>query len=130
MAWAMASRLIARGNTVVGESAGSLGFQDGAEVEKDDDELSCHGAIIAALWDQALSFFHQQDGAGYQLLADAVIRLNATNPQIASRLLTPLTKWRRLTPELGDNMRGELQRIAASPDLSSDVYEVVTKALA
>ncbi|MBM95210.1 MAG: aminopeptidase N [Oceanospirillaceae bacterium] len=87
-------------------------------------------SVLGAFANQALSFFHQQDGAGYQLLADAVIRLNATNPQIASRLLTPLTKWRRLTPELGDNMRGELQRIAASPDLSSDVYEVVTKALA
>ena len=86
-------------------------------------------SVLGAFANQALCFFHQQGGAGYQLLADAVIRLNATNPQIASRLLTPLTKWRRLTPELSQQMRSELQRIAASPDLSSDVYEVVTKAL-
>lgn len=87
-------------------------------------------SVLGAFANQALCFFHQKDGAGYRLLADAVIRLNATNPQIASRLLTPLTKWHRLTPELRDAMRLELQRIAAAPDLSSDVYEMVTKALA
>jgi len=41
-----------------------------------------------------------------------------------------LTKWRRLMPELSEAMRAELERIAAAPDLSRDVYEVVTKALA
>lgn len=87
-------------------------------------------SVLGAFANQALSFFHQKDAAGYRLLADAVIRLNASNPQIASRLLMPLTKWRRLTPELGDAMRSELERIAAAPDLSRDVYEVVTKALA
>ena len=87
-------------------------------------------SVLGAFANQALCFFHRQDGGGYRLLADAVIRLNASNPQIASRLLTPLTKWRRLSPELSQKMREELQRIAASPGLSSDVYEVVTKALA
>ncbi len=87
-------------------------------------------SVIGAFANQALCFFHQKDGAGYRLLADAVVRLNATNPQIASRLLTPLTKWKRLVPELSVQMESELKRIAASPDLSPDVYEVVTKALA
>ena len=35
--------------------------------------------------------FHRADGAGYRFLADQVITLNALNPQIASRLLAPLT---------------------------------------
>jgi aminopeptidase N len=87
-------------------------------------------SVLGAFANQALCFFHQKDAAGYRVLADAVIRLNASNPQMASRLLMPLTKWRRLMPELSEAMRAELERIAAAPDLSRDVYEVVTKALA
>jgi len=63
------------------------------------------------------------------LLADAVLRLNDSNPQIAARLLTPLTKWRRLVPELSELMKAELQRIMQHDALSKDVYEVVSKSL-
>ncbi|MDP2546236.1 aminopeptidase N [Oceanobacter sp. 4_MG-2023] len=87
-------------------------------------------SVIGAFANQALCHFHAQDGSGYRLLADAVIRLNATNPQIASRLLTPLTKWRRLVPALSEQMKEQLERVAAQPDLSRDVYEIVSKSLA
>ena len=72
--------------------------------------------------------FHAADGAGYEFLADWVLRLNASNPQIASRLLTPLTRWRRY-PTHGAAMRAELERLAALPALSRDVYEVISKSL-
>jgi len=74
--------------------------------------------------------FHRADGAGYRFLADQVITLNALNPQIASRLLTPLTRWRKYAPARQAQMREQLQRIMAEPDLSPDVYEVVSKSLA
>jgi len=54
--------------------------------------------------------------------------LNRTNPQIAARLLTPLTKWRNYV-DRGVMMRAELQRLADEPQLSPDVYEIVTKSL-
>ena len=50
------------------------------------------------------------------------------NPQIASRLLTPLTKWRYYT-DRQELMRAELELLAASEKLSPDVYEVVSKSL-
>ena len=87
-------------------------------------------SVVGAFANQALCNFHRTDGAGYAWLADAVIRLNATNPQIASRLLTPLTKWRRLVPALSVQMKAELERIASNADLSPDVFEVVSKSLA
>ncbi|MCY1466828.1 Aminopeptidase N [compost metagenome] len=59
-----------------------------------------------------------------------MITLNALNPQIASRLLAPLTRWRKYAPARQALMRGELERILASGELSSDVYEVVSKSLA
>jgi aminopeptidase N len=55
--------------------------------------------------------------------------LNALNPQIASRLLTPLTRWRKYDSNRQALMRAALERILAAPELSKDVYEVVTKSL-
>ncbi|WP_281687759.1 aminopeptidase N [Pseudomonas citronellolis] len=87
-------------------------------------------ALIGAFANQNLVNFHRADGAGYRFLADQVITLNALNPQIASRLLAPLTRWRKYAPARQALMRAELERILASGDLSSDVYEVVSKSLA
>ena len=78
---------------------------------------------------QALVHFHAADGSGYELLADAVLRLNDSNPQIAARLLGPLTKWRRLVPAQAQLMKAQLQRVMAHGALSKDVYEVVSKSL-
>jgi aminopeptidase N len=73
--------------------------------------------------------FHRLDGAGYALLADAVIELNRLNPEIAARLMTPLTRWRRFDDARQALMQAELERIKQEP-LSANVYELVEKALA
>ena len=87
-------------------------------------------AVIGTFAGQSLVNFHQEDGAGYQLLADNIILLNGLNPQIASRLVAPLSKWRRYVPSQGQKMEQQLQRIMAQKDLSKDVYELVSKSLA
>ena len=86
-------------------------------------------AVVAAFASGNPTGFHRADAAGYRFLGSVVESLNRRNPQMASRLLVPLTKWRNY-PAGGDAMRGELQRLAALPDLSPDVYEVVSKSLA
>jgi aminopeptidase N len=73
--------------------------------------------------------FHEADGSGYAFLADYVCELNALNPQIASRLLTPLTQWRRYDTARQALMRAQLERIGALPALSRDLAEVVGKSL-
>ena len=85
-------------------------------------------ALVGAFANNNPIHFHRIDGQGYRLLTDVVIELNRLNPQIAARLLTPLSKWRvyRGRAEL---MRGELARLAGVAGLSADVYEVVTKSL-
>ncbi|WP_207831803.1 aminopeptidase N [Pseudomonas sp. 43(2021)] len=87
-------------------------------------------ALIGAFAGQNLVNFHAADGSGYRFLADLVIELNALNPQIASRQLAPLTRWRKYDDARQALMKGELERILASGELSSDVYEVVSKSLA
>ncbi len=81
----------------------------------------------------AINFHHlTADGAapGYVFLADQIIQLNSQNPQIASRLLTPLTKWKKYNSIRQNLMTAELRRILAEPNLSKDVFEVVSKSLA
>jgi len=87
-------------------------------------------SLIGAFAGQNLLGFHQADGSGYRFLADQVITLNALNPQIASRLLAPLTRWAKYGSARQAQMKEQLQRILASGELSSDVYEVVSKSLA
>ncbi len=87
-------------------------------------------ALIGAFAGQNLVNFHAADGSGYRFLADQVISLNASNPQIASRQLGPLTRWRKYDASRQALMKAELERILASGELSSDVFEVVSKSLA
>lgn len=85
-------------------------------------------ALIGAFAQNRVNF-HRLDGQGYQLLADVVIELNRLNPEIAARLITPLTRWQRFDETRQALMRSQLERIKQEP-LSSNVYEVVEKALA
>jgi aminopeptidase N len=73
--------------------------------------------------------FHQPSGAGYRLLADLIIEVDAINPQVAARLVPPLGRWRRFVAPYGELMRAELERIVATPGLSKDVFEQVSKSL-
>ena len=86
-------------------------------------------ALIGAFVNQNLPNFHAIDGSGYAFLADRIIELDRSNPQIASRLVTPLSRWRKFDDERQALMRGQLSRILAEK-LSPDVYEVVSKSLA
>ena len=86
-------------------------------------------SVIGAFCNANLVGFHQADGSGYRFLADHVIKLNASNPQIAARQLTPLTRWRKYDPARQELMKAELRRVQQEPKLSPDVFEVVSKSL-
>ncbi|WP_404298281.1 aminopeptidase N [Halomonas sp.] len=86
-------------------------------------------ALIGTFAGQNRVNFHRIDGEGYRLLADVVIELNRLNPEIAARLITPLTRWARFDETRQELMKAELERIRAEK-LSPNVYEVVEKALA
>jgi aminopeptidase N len=85
-------------------------------------------ALIGTFCGQNAVQFHRGDGAGYRFLADRIIELDPLNPQIAARLLTPLTRWKRYSGERQQLMRTELERISAG-ELSKDSFEVVSKSL-
>ncbi|MGQ2964843.1 aminopeptidase N [Methylophilus sp.] len=73
--------------------------------------------------------FHDPSGKGYAFLRDVIIELNTINPQIAARMVTPLREWKRYTPALQVQMKAALEAIQATPGLSGDVFEIVSKSL-
>ena len=74
--------------------------------------------------------FHRTDAAGYIFWADQVLALDAINPQVAARLARALDRWKKLVEPYRNAACEALKRVAAKPDLSSDVREVVSRALA
>jgi aminopeptidase N len=74
--------------------------------------------------------FHDEDGSGYLFFGEQMRRLIPVNPQVAARLLTPLTRWKRFNPARQAFMLEELGKIRKLADLPRDVYEVVEKSLA
>ena len=87
-------------------------------------------SVVGVFAGQNLAAFHNPDGSGYQFLAGQVCRLDDSNPQIASRLVTPLTRWRKFAPAYSSQMKAALEGIRDKDNLSRDLYEVVHKSLA
>ncbi|MGE3691283.1 MAG: aminopeptidase N [Novosphingobium sp.] len=73
--------------------------------------------------------FHAPSGEGYRMIADLIAMLDPVNAQTAARFVPPLGRWRRVEAGRSALMRGELERIAARPDLSRDTREQVDKSL-
>lgn len=87
-------------------------------------------SVIGAFCNNNAVNFHREDGAGYRFLADCVIELDALNPQVASRQVTPLSRWRKYPQPQAVAMQEALRRILHTSGLSPDVFEVVSKSLA
>ncbi len=73
--------------------------------------------------------FHAENGEGYRFLADQILSLDSTNPQIASRLTSPFSTWKRYDSKRQELMKMQLERIAAKDGLSGGVYEMVQRTL-
>jgi len=73
--------------------------------------------------------FHRADAAGYVFWSERVMELDAINPQVAARLARALDRWKRLVEPCRSAAREAIARVAAKPDLSNDVREVVSRAL-
>ena len=73
--------------------------------------------------------FHQPSPETYQFWANQVIELNQINPQVAARLARALDRWKQFAPNYQVHMKSALKFISEHPNLSSDVAEVIEKAL-
>jgi aminopeptidase N len=86
-------------------------------------------AVIGSFSQANPLHFHAINGQGYEFLANHVIALDILNPQVASRMLGPLTSWRRFDETRQSLMKTQLERVMNCPAISRDVYEVASKSL-
>jgi aminopeptidase N len=86
-------------------------------------------SLIVALCLMNPAAFHRSDGAGYAFWADRVLELDSANPQLAARMARIMDRWSRLAEPYRSAAHTALERVAAKPDLSSDVREIVSRSL-
>jgi aminopeptidase N len=72
--------------------------------------------------------FHDESGKGYQFLADFLKKMDKLNPQLASRMISPLLSWQRYEPVRKELMRQQLIQLSKL-ELSKDLYEKLSSAL-
>ncbi|MGM9484061.1 aminopeptidase N [Roseateles sp. NT4] len=87
-------------------------------------------SLLASLCMFNPAAFHRADAAGYVFWADQVLAVDAINPQLASRIARAMDRWAVLAEPYRAAAREAVARVAAKPDLSSDVREIVERALA
>ncbi|MDE1234118.1 aminopeptidase N [Vibrio aestuarianus] len=73
--------------------------------------------------------FHAKSGEGYRFAGEILRELNNSNPQVASRLIDPLLKFRLYDEERQALIKAELEMLKSMDDLARDLFEKVTKAL-
>lgn len=73
--------------------------------------------------------FHAKDGSGYAFLTEILLTLNESNPQVASRLIDPLLKFKRFDQDRQKLMRDQLEHLASLDNLAKDLFEKINKAL-
>ena len=87
-------------------------------------------SLVGAFTLRNFARFHDQGGGGYAFAADEVLQLDATNPQLAAAIAGAFSLWKRFPEPRRGLMQAALQRIAATPGISPDVSEVVSRTLA
>ncbi len=85
-------------------------------------------AVFGALAGHAAGF-HHDTGAGYAVLADWLVKLDPVNPQTTARMCAAFETWTRYDAGRQHHARAALQRILATPDLSRDTTEMVSRIL-
>jgi aminopeptidase N len=73
--------------------------------------------------------FHEARGTGYEFLTDQVLTIDKFNPQLAAAIAMPLTHGHKLDKARQQLLQLQLLRISQEPNLSKNVYEIISKAI-
>lgn len=86
-------------------------------------------AVLGTFARENLEAFHRADGAGYDFFINEVTGIDARNPQLAARLVTAVENWRQLEPIRRDALSASLLRLAETPGVSTNLFEITAKLL-
>ncbi|KAK0587811.1 hypothetical protein LWI29_029287 [Acer saccharum] len=74
--------------------------------------------------------FHAKDGSGYKFLGEIVVQLDKLNPQVASRMVSAFSRWKRYDETRQNLAKAQLEMIMSTNGLSENVFEIASKSLA
>jgi aminopeptidase N len=86
-------------------------------------------ALIGAFSAFNPKYFHCISGRGYQFLSKQITLLNTINPQVASRLITPLIQYKGVNKPRQALMKAELVKLRSLENLSKDLAEKLDAAI-
>jgi len=86
-------------------------------------------AVVGPFCGHNLTCFHDKSGRGYGFLGTMIEQLDPINPQIASRLVQPLCRWKYYDSHRRHLMKQTLERLLNLPGLSENTGEIVSKSL-
>ena len=85
-------------------------------------------SVLSTFQRENILLFHSNDSSGYKFISEQVAIIDKSNPQVAARLILPLTRFNNFTNERKIKIRTVLKNINR-PFISNDLSEIVQKAL-
>ena len=82
-------------------------------------------SVIGAFGANNVCGFHRQDGKGYDIVVDWLIKLDAVNPQTTARICTIFDNLKIFDQARRTKMKKSLKRISNLPNLSKNTQEIV-----
>lgn len=86
-------------------------------------------AVIGSFGFFNITGLHATDNSGYKFLCDHILKIDKLNPQVASRILTPMLSFKRYAPDHQDAMKAQLARMFNTKGISKDLFEKISKSL-
>ena len=84
--------------------------------------------LFSSFQNNNIELFHSRDDSGYKFVANQIITIDKINPQIAARVITPMTNISKFNDNTKKRMKRYLQVILNS-NPSTDVFEITSKSL-
>jgi aminopeptidase N len=83
------------------------------------------GAVIGAFSAANPMQFHHKSGAGYELLANVIIKLDKTNPPFASMIMRQFGMFMHMDKTRSELMLAQFRRIKSTENLSAELLELI-----
>ena len=81
-------------------------------------------SLIGAFATENQTAFHRADGTGYDFFFAQIRLLDKINPQVAARLLTATSSWRKFEPGRRTKLHEALKTLASEDGLSKNLFEM------
>ena len=86
-------------------------------------------ALLGTFWANNPRIFHAIDGSGYDLFVSQILAFDKDNAFVSASLARSLISWKSFDTKRQKLMQNALKQILKEPNLSKDLYEIVSKSV-